>query len=84
MRILTEGHVCDVCEDPAVGSWSSTEYLNGDVFLEGKCPLDLCEYHMRIWATSFSETMIERGENISEIKKLSIVNLIKEQEEHND
>jgi hypothetical protein len=47
--------ICDICGKKADGEFSRTTYLNGEVFREDYCPLDLCKNHMRGEWKTFDE-----------------------------
>ena len=57
-------HICDICGQPADGDFSSTSYLNGEVYREYSCGLDLCKFHMRQWAEHYVDSAVERYEKI--------------------
>lgn len=79
MAVITkeyEERVCDVCGQKADGEFNGTEYLNGQVYIEYGCPLDLCEEHMEVYVYNFSNeyyltrggTFYDEGELIDMIK----------------
>lgn len=53
--------VCDVCGGHADGTWFEVTHLNGDVYAEMSCPIDLCQKHMEIFARWFTNYAYERG-----------------------
>lgn len=67
-------YICDICGQPADGNFSSTSYLNDELYGEYSCGLDLCKFHMKQWAESFVDTAIERYEK--EMKPTAKANLI--------
>ncbi|QSN68472.1 hypothetical protein JTZ62_04770 [Mammaliicoccus sciuri] len=78
-QTIVEEVICDVCGEKADGHWSSVEMLNGELWAEMFCPLDLCESHMRIFAIDFTEYAEERYEQ-SRVNKEELVKKIKDNE----
>ncbi|RAI79683.1 hypothetical protein BFS35_011090 [Macrococcoides goetzii] len=59
--IEVEEYICDVCGGYADGSWFEVTHLNGEVYAEMSCPIDLCQEHMGIFARWFTSYAYERG-----------------------
>lgn len=52
--------VCDICGNKADGEFNEVTYLNGEVYAEMYCPIDLCKHHMKVFASQFSHYAYER------------------------
>lgn len=77
-QVTTEKRFCDICEATADGTWHSTAYLNGNIQSTLACPLDLCENHMRIWATNLSRTAVDSYPAPYRLTEAEIANIIQE------
>lgn len=62
--------VCDICGENADGEYYDVSYLNGSVFLEMYCPIDLCKKHMRVFASEYSNYAYERYDGKGDTEKL--------------
>lgn len=70
--------ICDICGQPADGDFFSTSYLNGEVYREYNCGLDLCKHHMRQWAEGFVDTAVERYEKkMQPTAKVDLINVMR-------
>lgn len=58
--IQVEEYLCDVCGGHADGTWYEVTHLNGEVYAEMSCPIDLCKKHMKVFASQFSNHAFER------------------------
>ncbi|HCT0310894.1 TPA: hypothetical protein LQN95_002414, partial [Staphylococcus pseudintermedius] len=45
--------VCDICGNEADGEFYELTYLNGEVYAEMYCPIDLCKHHMKLFVSQF-------------------------------
>lgn len=72
---------CDICEYEADGEYSSQVYLNGEIYAECYCPVDLCKKHMRIFALYFSNYEYERYDGSEHINKEELIEKMKNFEE---
>lgn len=72
---------CDVCENEADGQYSSVGYLNGEIYAECYCPIDLCKEHMRIFALYFSSYEYERYDGSGHVNKKELIEKIKDFQE---
>lgn len=52
--------VCDICGNKADGEFNEVTYLNGEVYAEMYCPIDLCKHHMKLFVSQFSHYAYER------------------------
>lgn len=65
-----EEFVCDICGEHADGEYYEVTYLNGSVFAEMYCPLDLCKNHMKVFASQFSNHAYERYDDKGSMEEL--------------
>ncbi|HDK5720231.1 TPA: hypothetical protein PTC14_002542, partial [Staphylococcus pseudintermedius] len=64
--------VCDICGNKADGEFNEVTYLNGEVYAEMYCPIDLCKHHMKVFASQFSHYAYERHGGNSDTEELII------------
>lgn len=69
--------VCDVCGKKADGQYFTVGHLNGDIYFETSCPLDLCKEHMELFASKYSYLEYERGSDDFEEKKQQLLDIFK-------
>ncbi|HHW5132145.1 TPA: hypothetical protein ACU26U_000219 [Staphylococcus pseudintermedius] len=62
--------VCDVCGNKADGEFYEITYLNGEIYAEMYCPVDLCKHHMKVFASQFSHYAYERHGSNSNTEEL--------------
>ncbi|WP_438464741.1 hypothetical protein [Staphylococcus pseudintermedius] len=73
--------VCDICGNKADGEFNEVTYLNGEVYAEMYCPIDLCKHHMKVFASQFSHYAYERHGGNSDTEEL-IIKMKNYDEEH--
>ncbi|MCE5702221.1 hypothetical protein JL799_02540 [Staphylococcus pseudintermedius] len=73
--------VCDICGEEADGEFYELTYLNGEVYAEIYCPVDLCKHHMKVFASQFSHYAYERHGGNSDTEEL-IIKMKNYDEEH--
>ncbi|EGQ4408749.1 hypothetical protein [Staphylococcus pseudintermedius] len=73
--------VCDICGNKADGEFYELTYLNGEVYAEIYCPIDLCKHHMKVFASQFSHYAYERHGGNSDTEEL-IIKMKNYDEEH--
>lgn len=62
--------VCDICGNKADGEFNEVTYLNGEVYAEMYCPIDLCKHHMKVFVSQFSHYAYERHGSNSNTEEL--------------
>ncbi|EGQ4350782.1 hypothetical protein EHR33_04325 [Staphylococcus pseudintermedius] len=62
--------VCDICGNKADGDFYEVTYLNGEVYAEMYCPIDLCKHHMKLFVSQFSHYAYERHGSNSDTEEL--------------
>ncbi|EJO7115399.1 hypothetical protein [Staphylococcus pseudintermedius] len=62
--------VCDICGNKADGEFYELTYLNGEVYAEVYCPIDLCKHHMKLFVSQFSHYAYERHGSNSNTEEL--------------
>lgn len=78
---------CDVCGANADGSWSMTEWCNGDIVSEYWEPIDMCKKHSEIYSRLLIVSdnpfkfMKERYNGFSDECKQNLIEEIKNLEE---
>lgn len=81
MAVVTKQYeeiTCDICGEEANGHWFAEEYLNGNIFAEPSCPIDLCEVHMEFYALEFSDKYMRiRGEGHDEKENKELISKMK-------
>ncbi|PXA39344.1 hypothetical protein DD918_12920, partial [Staphylococcus pseudintermedius] len=59
-----------ICGNKADGEFNEVTYLNGEVYAETYCPVDLCKHHMKLFVSQFIHYAYERHGSNSNTEEL--------------